>query len=291
MRRREFIAVLGGAAAWPLAARAQATRVPRVGILFVGSLDADRHQGFVTAMQQLGYREGATINYELRNTAVDQLPGVVRDLIALMRYRASKFDCDACGLKQRCTPNMPARKILRSIHEGRARSRSRSGADRRLSHVTPRAEEGRDAVRPPQAHPEAGPPTPAGPERCQGRVPPRRHRPKPPQARQADSDPAAGARLRGAALARPNVATRLEAPKSRLLQHNLPKADVCRLRWAGAHSITSSARARTAGGIVRASVAAAFRLITSSNLVGCSTGNSSGRAPFRILSALVASWR
>jgi hypothetical protein len=97
-------------------------RVPRVGILFVGSLDADRHQGFVTAMQQLGYREGATINYELRNTAVDQLPGVVRDLIALMRYRASKFDCDACGLKQRCTPNMPARKILRSIHEGRARS-------------------------------------------------------------------------------------------------------------------------------------------------------------------------
>jgi hypothetical protein len=36
----------------------------------------------------------------------------------LMRYRASKLDCDACGLKARCTPNMPARKILRSIHEG-----------------------------------------------------------------------------------------------------------------------------------------------------------------------------
>src|SRR5688500_1217454 len=36
----------------------------------------------------------------------------------LMRYRASKLDCDACGLKQLCTPNMPARKILRSIHEG-----------------------------------------------------------------------------------------------------------------------------------------------------------------------------
>src|SRR5215211_4737 len=36
----------------------------------------------------------------------------------LMRYRASKLDCDACGLKQRCTPNMLARKILRSIHEG-----------------------------------------------------------------------------------------------------------------------------------------------------------------------------
>jgi len=36
----------------------------------------------------------------------------------LMRYRASKLDCDACGLKSRCCPNAPARKILRSIHEG-----------------------------------------------------------------------------------------------------------------------------------------------------------------------------
>ena len=35
-----------------------------------------------------------------------------------MRYRASKFDCDACALKPQCTPKEPARKILRSIHEG-----------------------------------------------------------------------------------------------------------------------------------------------------------------------------
>ena len=35
-----------------------------------------------------------------------------------MRYRASKFDCDDCSLKPRCCPNAPARKILRSIHEG-----------------------------------------------------------------------------------------------------------------------------------------------------------------------------
>ena len=36
----------------------------------------------------------------------------------MMRYRASKFDCDPCELNSRCTPNMPARKILRSVHEG-----------------------------------------------------------------------------------------------------------------------------------------------------------------------------
>ena len=35
-----------------------------------------------------------------------------------MRYRASKKDCDVCPLKQRCCPKEPARKVLRSIHEG-----------------------------------------------------------------------------------------------------------------------------------------------------------------------------
>ena len=34
------------------------------------------------------------------------------------RYRASKMDCDACALKNRCCPNTPARKVTRSIHEG-----------------------------------------------------------------------------------------------------------------------------------------------------------------------------
>ena len=36
----------------------------------------------------------------------------------MLRYRASKFDCDACSLKPSCSPNAPARKILRSIHKG-----------------------------------------------------------------------------------------------------------------------------------------------------------------------------
>jgi transposase len=46
----------------------------------------------------------------------------------MMRYRASKLDCDACSLKPRCSPNMPARKILRSIHEG-ARDMARDIAE------------------------------------------------------------------------------------------------------------------------------------------------------------------
>jgi hypothetical protein len=50
------------------------------------------------------------------------------------------------------------------------------------------------------------------------------------------------------------------------------------------HWMISSARASTAGGIVRPSALAVFRLMMSSNLVGCSTGRSAGFAPFRTLS-------
>src|SRR5262249_10887050 len=51
------------------------------------------------------------------------------------------------------------------------------------------------------------------------------------------------------------------------------------------HSITSSARAISIGGTSRPSVLAVLRLITNSNLVGCTTGKSPGFAPLRILPA------
>ncbi|MCB8828717.1 transposase, partial [Escherichia coli] len=35
-----------------------------------------------------------------------------------IRYRARQQDCGGCALRERCTPNMPARKVTRSIHEG-----------------------------------------------------------------------------------------------------------------------------------------------------------------------------
>ena len=47
-----------------------------------------------------------------------RLPRPFVDENGMMRYRASKLDCDGCSLKPRCCPNTPARKILRSIHEG-----------------------------------------------------------------------------------------------------------------------------------------------------------------------------
>src|SRR5262249_38417217 len=57
------------------------------------------------------------------------------------------------------------------------------------------------------------------------------------------------------------------------------------------HLMTLSALASTFGGIVRPICFAAFKLITNSNFVGCSTGRSAGFAPFKILSTYVAARR
>ncbi len=53
---------------------------------------------------------------QFRRTYKKPRSGVDKE--GLMRYRASKKDCDTCSLKQRCCPKEPARKILRSVHEG-----------------------------------------------------------------------------------------------------------------------------------------------------------------------------
>jgi hypothetical protein len=53
------------------------------------------------------------------------------DREGLMRYRAVKLDCDSCSLKPRCCPKAPARKLLRSIHEG-ARDMARDMSTRKV---------------------------------------------------------------------------------------------------------------------------------------------------------------
>ena len=87
----------------------------------------------------------------------------------LMRYRASKQDCDACALKPGCTPKEPGRKILRSIHKG-ARDLARDIAKTDAYAVSLRQRkkvEGRDVVRASQKDPEDGSPAPARTDRRQ----------------------------------------------------------------------------------------------------------------------------
>ena len=70
MKRREFITLIGGAATWPLAARAQqpAGRVYRVGYLGIASREQQLHliKAFEDGLRSLGYRVGDNVAIEYR---------------------------------------------------------------------------------------------------------------------------------------------------------------------------------------------------------------------------------
>jgi len=84
MRRREFIAVLGGAAAWPLTARAQQP-MPVIGFLDSRSPDGltNRLRGFRQGLKDTGYSEGEnlTIEYRWGENQLDRLPMLAADLV------------------------------------------------------------------------------------------------------------------------------------------------------------------------------------------------------------------
>jgi len=84
MRRRNFLAALGGAAAWPLAARAQPLRkIPRLGILNPGTADPPGALGFYEGLRELGYIEGQNIAIERRygNWRSDRFDELAAELV------------------------------------------------------------------------------------------------------------------------------------------------------------------------------------------------------------------
>ncbi len=86
MRRREFIALLGGAAAsWPIAARAQQSTLPVVGFIRDGSADAAARYlvAFRKGLNESGYVEGqnVTVEYHWLEGQYDRLPALVADLV------------------------------------------------------------------------------------------------------------------------------------------------------------------------------------------------------------------
>ena len=88
--RRDFITLLGGAAAWPLAARAQQTeRVPRIGVLMASAADDSENQArmaaFLQGLAQLGWTDGRNIRIDTRwaTTNPDDLRRHATELTAL----------------------------------------------------------------------------------------------------------------------------------------------------------------------------------------------------------------
>jgi ABC-type uncharacterized transport system substrate-binding protein len=85
MKRREFVTLIGGAAAWPLSARAQQATTPVVGYLDSRPPEsvADRLRGFRQGLKDTGYIEGEnlTIAYKWAEDRIDRLPTLAADLV------------------------------------------------------------------------------------------------------------------------------------------------------------------------------------------------------------------
>src|SRR2546425_12374518 len=82
MRRREFITLLGGAIAWPIATRAQQAAMPVVGFLRSVSPEPDaRLTAFLQGLKEAGFIEGQNVAIEYRSDQTDRLPLLVADLL------------------------------------------------------------------------------------------------------------------------------------------------------------------------------------------------------------------
>src|SRR5262245_28203760 len=85
MRRREFIAGLGSAAAWPMVARAQQVTIPVIGYLSAQSANLDHRSyigPFLQGLKETGYVEGqnVAIEYRYAENQYDRLPALAADL-------------------------------------------------------------------------------------------------------------------------------------------------------------------------------------------------------------------
>ena len=85
IKRRKFIALLGGAAAWPMAARAQQPTLPVIGFVSGASREmaADRPTAFRKGLSESGFLEGqsVTVEYHWLGGRYDQLPSLMSDLV------------------------------------------------------------------------------------------------------------------------------------------------------------------------------------------------------------------
>jgi ABC-type uncharacterized transport system substrate-binding protein len=141
MKRREFMALLGGAAAaWPLAARAQqAGKVWRIGFVAGGERAAVSHilAGFPQGMRELGYAEGRdfTIEWRFAEGNVERFSEFAAELVRLRVDAIVVATAAAVRAVQQATNTIPIIMMLLD-RSGRQRIRCQPRASRRQYHWT-----------------------------------------------------------------------------------------------------------------------------------------------------------
>jgi ABC-type uncharacterized transport system substrate-binding protein len=135
MRRREFITLLGGAAAtWPLAASAQQGKLLRIGALVLTSADAQSlGRALREGLRELGYAEGQNFAFEFRSADgnTDRLPELAAELVRLpVDVIVATFTPCALAAKQATTtiPIVMAA-VADPISSGLAQSLARPGGN------------------------------------------------------------------------------------------------------------------------------------------------------------------
>ena len=86
MRRRKFIALISGAAAWAFAKRAQADRKRRIGVLLLSNAEAESLRREIReGLRKGGYAEWQNIDFEVRSAEgrLDLLPSLATELVAI----------------------------------------------------------------------------------------------------------------------------------------------------------------------------------------------------------------
>ena len=108
MRRRDFIVLSGGAAVWPIAARAQQGRIHRIGVL-AQDLQPGLLEAFRDELHKRGRVEGGDVSIELRNAAGhnDRLPALAEELLALKVDVIVTVNTPAAQAAQKATKTVP----------------------------------------------------------------------------------------------------------------------------------------------------------------------------------------
>jgi putative ABC transport system substrate-binding protein len=138
MRRRAFIAALGGATAWPMMARGQQpVRVPRIGYLVTDSLEAPEtqviHDAFRQSLRQLGYVEGQNIVIEYRETHghTEQFGSLATELVHLNVDLIVAPNTPAARAARQATTTIPivAAALANPVEDGLVSSLARPGGN------------------------------------------------------------------------------------------------------------------------------------------------------------------